>query len=143
MVKNINIGDCRLIELDKYFICSGNFLSFEKINNFFVPKRVFYLYNIVEGEVRGSHAHKECHQILVAVNGSFEVLLDDGNSNINVLLDRPYIGLHIPPGIWATELNFSPKAICLVIASHEYLESDYVRNYNEYINFIKGSNSIT
>lgn len=100
-------------------------------------KRVFYLYDIPGGESRGAHAHKQCHQFLVAASGAFEVLMDDGNTQRHVQLNRPYIGLHIPPGIWASEINFSSGAICLVLASHDYNENDYIRDYNEFIRYIK------
>jgi uncharacterized RmlC-like cupin family protein len=100
-------------------------------------KRVFYLYDIPGGESRGAHAHKECHQFLVAASGAFEVLMDDGNTKRQVQLNRPYMGLHVPPGIWASEINFSSGAICLVLASHDYNEHDYIRDYNEFIRFIK------
>lgn len=100
-------------------------------------KRVFYLYDIPGGESRGAHAHKECHQFLVAASGAFEVLMDDGNTQRYVQLNRPYLGLHIPPGIWASEINFSSGAICLVLASHEYNEKDYIRDYNEYLRYRK------
>jgi uncharacterized RmlC-like cupin family protein len=100
-------------------------------------KRVFYLYDIPGGESRGAHAHKECHQFLVAASGAFEVLMDDGNTKRHVQLNRPYVGLHVPPGIWASEINFSSGAICLVLASHEYNEKDYIRDYNEFIRYRK------
>jgi len=85
------------------------------------------------GESRGAHAHIECHQFLIAGSGSFDVLLDDGKSKKLVTLNQPYKGLHIPPGIWASEINFSSGAICLVLASHTYEEKDYIRNYNEFL----------
>jgi hypothetical protein len=98
--------------------------------------RVFYLYDIPGGESRGAHAHKECHQFLVAASGSFEVLLDDGFTQRLVQLNKPNMGLHIPPGIWASEINFSSGAICLVMASHEYNERDYIRDYEDFKNII-------
>ena len=99
-------------------------------------KRVFYLYDIAEGEHRGAHAHKECHQFLVALNGSFSVLVDNGQKKETFHLDKPNSGLHIPPLLWATEFNFSQGAICLVFASLPYDESDYIRNYVDYISNI-------
>ena len=102
----------------------------------FSINRVFYLYDIPGGESRGAHAHKECHQFLVAASGSFEVLLDDGFTQRLVQLNKPNMGLHIPPGIWASEINFSSGAICLVMASHEYNEQDYIRDYESYKNLI-------
>lgn len=108
-------------------------------NNQQIPfgiNRVFYIYDIPGGKDRGAHAHKACHQFLVAASGSFEVELDDGKTNRTVMLNRPYYGLHIPPGVWAAEKSFSSGAICLVLASHKYDESDYLRKYDEFLNFI-------
>lgn len=96
-------------------------------------KRVFYLYDIAEGEHRGAHAHKACHQFLIPLNGSFDVLIDDGYGKTLFHLDKPYVGLHIPPMLWATELNFSKEAICLVMASLPYDEGDYIRQYSDFL----------
>lgn len=133
----ISTYDCSIFELPSIKNRSGNITPVH--NNIEVPfaiKRIFYLYDIPGGESRGAHAHKECHQFLIAVSGSFEVLLDDGKTKRMVQLNRPYIGLHIPPGIWASEVNFSSGSICLVLASHQYNESDYIREYDEYLNYI-------
>ena len=100
--------------------------------------RVFYLYDIPGGESRGAHAHKVCHQFLIAASGAFEVLLNDGKTQRQVMLNRPNQGLHIPPGIWASEINFSSGSICLVLASHPYDEKDYIREYEDYLVHIKG-----
>jgi uncharacterized RmlC-like cupin family protein len=102
----------------------------------FLPKRVFYLYDIPAGEARGAHAHKECHQFIIAASGSFEISIDDGKNKKNVALNRPFYGLHIPPGIWAHELNFSSGSICLVLASLRFDEKDYIRNYDDFLKFI-------
>jgi hypothetical protein len=91
------------------------------------------LYDIPGGESRGAHAHKQCHQFLIALSGAFEVILDDGKTKRNVQLNRPYFGLHIPPDIWSSEVNFSSGAICLVLTSEKYSENDYIRNYNEFL----------
>ena len=96
-------------------------------------KRIFYLYDIPCGESRGAHAHKDCHQFLIAASGSFEVFLDDSRSKRHLVLNQPNIALHVVPGIWASELNFSSGAICLVLASHLYDHSDYIRDYNDFI----------
>lgn len=101
----------------------------------FGPKRVFYLYDVPSGSDRGAHAHKECHQFLVAVSGAFSVEVTDGLNTSVFDLNRPTFGLHVPPGIWAAEVNFSGGAICLVLASHEYDESDYIRDWNEFLKF--------
>jgi hypothetical protein len=95
------------------------------------------LYDIPGGESRGAHAHKECHQFLISASGSFEVLLDDGKTKRIIQLNRPYIGLHIPPGIWASEINFSSGSICLVFASHAYNEDDYIREYDDFLTYKK------
>ena len=96
-------------------------------------KRVFYLYDIPGGADRGAHSHKECHQFLVATSGSFDVELDDGFSKKTINLNQPYEGLYIPPGIWAAEKRFASSSICLVLASHKYDESDYIRDYKSFL----------
>jgi hypothetical protein len=95
--------------------------------------RVFWIYDIPGGESRGAHSHKECHQFLVAAHGSFEVALDDGANKRTVSLNRPYHGLHIPPGVWAAEQGFSSGAICLVFTSHPFDEGDYIRDYERFL----------
>lgn len=137
MKDRINVFECDILHLKQLGDRNGHITAIN--NNVEVPfavKRIFYLYDIPGGESRGAHAHKECHQFLVAVSGSFEVLVDDGVTKRQVLLNRPDIGLHIPPGIWASEINFSSGSICLVLASHEYDESDYIRIYDDYLNYI-------
>ncbi len=132
------VFDCSLIYLPQVGNRNGHITAIN--NEHEVPfsiKRVFYLYDIPGGESRGAHAHKECHQFLVAASGSFEVLLDDGKTKRQVMLNRPDIGLHIAPGIWASEINFSSGSICLVLASHEYDENDYIRDYFQFIEFVK------
>jgi hypothetical protein len=134
--RRITVFDCSLIELPKIQNRAGNITPIH--NNVEIPfnvKRIFYLYDIPGGESRGAHAHKECHQFLVAASGSFEVLLDDGKTKRLVQLNRPNWGLHIPPGIWASEINFSSGSICLVLASQYYNESDYLRSYEQYLKF--------
>lgn len=130
----ISVSDCSQIELPKIENRSGNLTSIQNsINIPFDIKRIFYLYDIPAGKDRGAHAHIECHQFLIAGSGSFDVLLDDGKSKKLVNLNQPYKGLHIPPGIWASEVNFSSGAICLVLASHLYEESDYIKCYKEFL----------
>ena len=132
----ILVSDCSLIELPKIENRSGNLTSIQ--NSIEIPfdvKRIFYLYDIPGGKDRGAHAHIECHQFLIAGSGSFDVLLDDGKSKKLVTLNQPYKGLHIPPGIWASEVNFSSGSICLVLASDKYDEKDYIRDYQEFLNY--------
>lgn len=101
----------------------------------FDVKRVYYLYDIPGGESRGGHAHKNLYQLIIAASGSFSVTLDDGNIKKTFILNRPYQGLLIVPGIWRTLDDFSSGAVCLVLASEEYSEDDYLRDYNEFKNF--------
>lgn len=135
----MSVFRCSLIELPKKKNRAGNITVIDHYDSLlpFEVKRIFYLYDIPGGESRGAHAHKECHQFLIASSGSFEVLLDDGSIKRQVQLNRANIGLHIPPGIWASEVNFSSGSICLVLASHTYAEGDYLRNYDDYLKFIK------
>lgn len=129
-----SVFDCDLIYLPKIGDRNGN-ITF--VNNSkeipFDVRRVFYLYDIPGGESRGAHAHKTCHQFLVAASGAFEVLLSDGNVERLVQLNRPYLGLHILPGIWASEINFSSGSICLVLTSEEFREEDYIRDYHSFL----------
>jgi len=136
--KNNSVSDCALLELPRIKNRSGNITYIQNLEGIpYEVKRIFYLYDIPGGESRGAHAHKACHQFLVATSGSFEVFLDDGVSQKTIVLNQPYIGLHIPPGVWASEINFSSSSICLVLASHTYDESDYIRDYNEYLEYKK------
>lgn len=132
----ISVSDCSVIKLPKIENRSGNLTSIQ--NSIEIPfdiKRIFYLYDIPGGKDRGAHAHIECHQFLIAGSGSFDVLLDDGKSKKLVTLNQPYRGLHIPPGIWASEINFSSGSICLVLASNKYDEKDYIRDYGEFLKY--------
>ena len=137
MENKISVFNCSVIDLGKISFDEGNLTIVEKRKDFpFDVKRVFYIYDIAGGESRGAHAHKKCHQFLIAASGSFEISLDNGKFKRQVFLNRPNLGLHIPPGIWAAEMNFSSGAICLVLTSHTYDESDYIRDYDDFIKFI-------
>ena len=99
----------------------------------FEVKRVYYLYDVPGGESRGGHAHKALYQLIVAVSGSFSVTLDDGKNKKTFVLNRPYQGLLVVPGIWRTLDDFSSGAVCMVLASEKYDEMDYVREYEEFL----------
>ncbi|MFI5172638.1 MAG: sugar 3,4-ketoisomerase [Chitinophagales bacterium] len=130
------VGDCKLIELPKIQNRSGNITPIHNLVEIpFNIERVFYLYDIPGGESRGAHAHKTCHQFLIAASGSFEIMVDDGQDQKTIMLNRPYTGFYIPPAIWAKELNFSSGAICLVLTSQHFNESDYIRSHNEFLNY--------
>jgi len=136
----VTVFDCSIVSLPKEVFDEGNLTYvYNDVHIPFAVRRVFYSYDIPGGESRGAHAHKECHQFLIAASGAFEVVLDDGINKRTVLLNRPYAGLHIPPGIWAAEQGFSSGSICLVLASHGYIESDYIRDYDDYIKYINAS----
>ncbi len=136
-----SVFDCSLCELNKMHDPEGNLTyMYENVHVPFPINRVFYSYDIPGGEDRGAHAHKECHQFIIAASGAFEVVLDDGINKRTVQLNRPFRGLHVPPGIWASEQGFSSGSICLVLASHGYSEEDYIRNYDDYLKYIKEQN---
>ncbi len=133
-----SVFDCSLCELNKMHDREGNLTyMYQNVHVPFSINRVFYSYDIPGGEDRGAHAHKRCHQFIIAASGAFEVVLDDGINKRTVTLNRPFWGLHVPPGIWASEQGFSSGSICLVLASHEYEEEDYIRNYDDYLAYLK------
>jgi len=99
----------------------------------FVPARYFIVYVVPSSKIRGEHAHRECHQFMVCVKGSISVIVDDGKSREEILLDSPAIGLHVPPMIWGIQYKYSSDAVLLVFASHSYSPSDYIRDYAEFL----------
>lgn len=131
-----SVYNCNVIELPKVHNRAGNITALENLKNVpFQVKRVYYLYDVPGGEDRGGHAHKALKQIIVAASGSFNVLLDDGTNKKVISLNRPGFGLLIVPGIWRELMEFSSGAICLVLASENYDENDYLRNYQEFKKF--------
>jgi hypothetical protein len=136
MANSVSVYDCSVIELKQIQDRAGSITPVTGNENVpFKIRRAFYIYDIPGGKDRGAHAHKECHQFLVAASGSFEVDLADGKTKRTVVLNRPYFGLHVPPGIWAAEKGFSSGAVCLVLASHKYNSADYIRQYEDYLDF--------
>jgi uncharacterized cupin superfamily protein len=130
------VDDCQLLDLDRNHRVKGNITVIE--NRKLIPfdiERVYYLYDVPGGEERGGHAHKELSQLIIAAGGSFEVLLNDGRKKHCVTLNHPYQGLYIIPGIWRELINFSSGSTCLVLASQKYDEHDYLRNYNEFLDY--------
>ena len=103
----------------------------------FEVKRVFWNYNVPEGKSRGAHAHKKLRQLLIAVTGSFTVNVDDGKEQKAFTLDNPWHGLLVEPGEWSSEDFFSPGAVCLVLCDDHYDENDYIRDYNEYLEWLR------
>lgn len=133
MKAKASINDCKVVLLPKITDPRGNltFLEGERHVPFDI-KRVFYLYDVPTEESRGAHAHKTLHQFIVCLSGSFDVEIDDGEFQGKIHLNRPWKGLHIPPMIWAAEVNFDPGTVCLVLASELFDESDYIRTYEEF-----------
>jgi len=138
-IQKPTVFDCSVVEFAKHSFEEGNLTVVQGNENVpFDIKRVFYLYDIRGGESRGAHAHKECHQFLIAASGAFEVVLDDGVNKRTVMLNRPFMGVHVPPGVWAAEQGFSSGSICLVLTSDEYKAEDYIRDYNDFLEYRKG-----
>jgi hypothetical protein len=134
----IRIENCRLLSFPKISDPRGCLSYIEGSKHVpFEIRRVFYLYDVPAGQTRGGHAHRELHQVLVAVAGHFEVLVDDGVTERQFRLCHPSVGLYVPPLIWDTEVNFSPGAVCMVLASDEYDESDYYRERGEYLKAVE------
>ena len=132
--RKVTVEDCPVITLDKHTHPNGSITVVE--NNITLPfevKRVFYLYDVPGGEERGGHSHYELHQFIIAVSGSFDVVIDDGVDRKTVTLNRPYYGLWVKPGIWSELNNFSSGAVTLVLASGFYDEADYIRDYEDFL----------
>lgn len=130
----MKISNLKLIEIPTINDIRGN-LAF--IQNDILPfelKRIYYLFDVPSTAFRGGHSHKKQHKILIALSGSFEVTVDDGIEKKSYLLNKPNIGLHIPTAIWRELDNFSSGAVCLVLASDVFDETDYIRDYNEFLN---------
>lgn len=140
-MKKSSVYDCTIVEFDKHHSDRLGNLSVVS-NGETVPfdvKRCYYLYDVPGGESRGAHAHKALSQLIVAVSGSFTVTLDDGNVKRTFTLNRPYQGLYVVPGIWRDLDDFSSGSVCLVLASEVYQKEDYIREYNEFLEFKKNS----
>lgn len=137
-MKKTNIYDCSMLEIDRHNSEKGNISVVENASTVpFDVKRVYYLYDIPGGESRGGHAHRELQQFIVAASGSFDVTIDDGKSRRTFTINRPYRGLLVVPGIWRELDNFSSGSVCLVLASSEYSEEDYIRDYSEFKEYKK------
>ena len=129
----MTLKNCRIIELPKIPDARGNLTFIEAERHVpFEFKRIFYLYDVPGGESRAGHALKTCHQFLVAMSGSFDVVVDDGTENTRYHLNRSYYGLYIPSLIWREIDNFSSGSVCLVLASELYSEADYYRDYAKF-----------
>lgn len=132
-MKNSTVFDCSILPLAKIHNRAGNITVVTGNETLPFPiRRIYYLYDVPGGEERGGHAHRDLHQLIVAVSGSFDVMLDDGKNKKIVRLNRPDYGLLVTPGIWRELFEFSSGSVCLVLASELYSENDYLRDYAEF-----------
>ncbi len=133
-MKETTVNNCSVINLRKIENTKGNLTPVENGSDIpFDIQRVYYLYDVPGGETRGGHAHKELQQFIVAVAGSFDVILDDGSERKTIKMNRSSYGLYVPQLIWREIVNFSTGSICLVLASLHYSEDEYIRNYDSFL----------
>lgn len=133
-MNQFNLDSCRIIDLPKVTDSRGNLTFVEGGHHIpFDIKRAYYLYDVPGGAERGGHAHKDLHQLIIAISGAFDIVLDDGNEKKRFHLNRSYFGLYVSPMIWREMDNFSSGAVCLVLASNFYDEADYYRSYNDFL----------
>jgi dTDP-4-dehydrorhamnose 3,5-epimerase-like enzyme len=138
----MSLKDCKIIQLPKITDPRGNLTFIEE--NKHIPyniKRVYYTYDVPGGEERGGHGHKELQQLIIAMSGSFDVILDDGYERTKFHLNRSYFGLYICPMIWREINNFSSGSVCMVLASEFYSEDDYYREYEAFLKAVRGASA--
>jgi hypothetical protein len=136
----MELSECKIVELPKIKDPRGNLTFLENDRHIpFAIKRVFFLYDVPGGADRGGHALKRCHQFLIAMSGSFDVIVYNGKNKQRFHLNRSYYGLHLPPMFWREMDNFSSGSVCLALASESYDEKDYYRNYPDYLLAVAGS----
>lgn len=129
----MGVADCKLLDLPVVRNPQGNLTFVEAQRHVpFQIERVYYMYDVPGGATRGGHAHRALEQLIVAMSGSFEAVVDDGSERKNITLNRSYVGLYLPPMIWRELVNFSSGSVCMVLASAYYDEADYYRDYKEF-----------
>lgn len=129
----------QVITLPKITDPRGNLTVAEGVDLPFAIKRVYWVYDVPGGGRRGGHAHRQCKEVIIAVSGAFTVTLDNGKEKKSYFLNHPYQGLLVETGIWRTLEDFSSGAVCLVLASEEFEEDDYIRDYNVYLKYLNGN----
>lgn len=133
----MNIEKAKVINLPKIIDNRGNLSIVEEMKNIpFKIERVYWIYDVPGGEIRGGHAYKENQEFIIALSGSFDVILDDGKEKKTFSLNRSYYGLYVPKGMWRQMQNFSTNSLALILASTTYDEKDYIYDYNEFLNHI-------
>jgi uncharacterized RmlC-like cupin family protein len=135
----MSLSLCRVVELPRILDTRGNLTFVEGSNHIpFDIKRVFYLYDVPGGAARAGHAHKQLQQVIIAMSGSFDVILDDAFAQFTYHLNRSYFGLYIPPLVWRELTNFSSGSVCMVLASDVYREDDYYRDHADFAEAVRG-----
>lgn len=130
----MTIQEAKIIELPKFLDRRGNLSIIEELKNIpFKIERTYWIYDVPGGETRGGHAYRENQEFIVALSGSFDVVLDDGNEEKVFTLNRSYYGLYVPKGMWRQMRNFSTNSLALVLSSTRYDEGDYIRDYQEFL----------
>ncbi|MFS2124676.1 sugar 3,4-ketoisomerase [Pseudomonas sp. Pseusp97] len=136
----MSLQHVRIIDLPRILDPRGNLTFIEGDNHVpFDIKRVYYLYDVPGGAHRGGHAHRELHQLIIAMSGSFDILLDDGKTRFKYHLNRSYYGLYLPPMMWREIDNFSSGSVCMVLASARFDEADYYRDYSDFLRDVQGN----
>lgn len=140
-IVDIGVPPVRLVHLPQFEDLRGSLAVIEIARDLQLPamERIFFVHSVPNQHVRGEHAHRRCHQVLLCTHGSVSVLVDNGSRRATVRLDDPNHALHVPPRVWASQFAFSPDAVLTVLASHAYEESDYIRTYEEFTRFILDS----
>lgn len=132
----MNLSDVRLIQLPKIMDERGNLTFVEGENHIpFKIKRTYMIYDVPGGEIRGSHAYKELDEVIISLSGCFDLIVDDGVETKTFTLNRSYNAIYVPHGLWRTLSNFSTNSLCLVLASTDYNELDYIRTYSDFLTF--------
>lgn len=131
----MTIDDVKIINLPRFLDARGNLSFVEQENHIpFIIKRTYWLYDVPGGESRGGHAYRENQEFIVALSGSFDVILDDGKQKKTYTLNRSYYGLYVPKGLWREMDNFSTNSLAMILSSTNYEAGDYVRDYEEFLN---------
>lgn len=142
VMRALSVTGCKLFNIPSFSDMRGDLTVCELESELpFIPKRCFFVYSVPNNRVRGEHAHINCSQFLITVHGQVNIVLDDAINRQEVLLDRPSLGLLIPPGVWATQYRFSSDSVLCVYASHPYDDKDYIREYDDFLNYKQKRNN--